>query len=61
MKIHHLQRLPFGGGGGGGLEETDVKSEHKVLGMNWDCEKDTFCFKLLKIPEFGQQETASQG
>ena len=29
----------------GGLEEIDIKSEHKVLGMNWDCEKNTFCFK----------------
>ena len=30
MKIHHLQRLPLGEG----LEEIDIKSEHKVLGMN---------------------------
>ena len=22
--------------------------------MNWDCEKDTFCYKLLNIAEFGQ-------
>ena len=52
MKIHHLQRLLLGGGGG--LEEIDVKSENKVFGMNWDCEKDSFCYKLLNIAEFGQ-------
>ena len=37
-----------------GLEEIDVKSEHEVLGMDWDSEKDTFCFKLLNTAEFGQ-------
>ena len=43
-----------GGGGGRGLEEIDVKSENKVFGMNWGCEKDSFCYKLLNIAEFGQ-------
>ena len=50
--MNHLKRLPLGGGGG--WKKLILSQSIKVLGMNWDCEKDTFCFKLLNIAEFGQ-------
>ena len=30
----------------GHLEELDMKSEHKVLGLNWNCVSDEFIFKF---------------
>lgn len=36
----------------GHLEELDMKKEHNVLGLNWDCVSDEFIFKfeaLLKL------------
>jgi len=36
------------------LEELDIKNEHKVLGLNWNCVSDKFIFKfeaLLKVAE----------
>lgn len=38
----------------GHLEELDMKNEHKVLGLNWNCVSDEFIFKfeaLLKLAE----------
>ena len=38
----------------GHLEKLDMKNEHKVLGLNWDCVSDEFIFKfeaLLKLAE----------
>ena len=38
----------------GHLEELDMKNEHKVLGLNWNCVSDEFAFKfeaLLKLAE----------
>ena len=38
----------------GHLEELDVKNEHKVLGLNWNCVSDQFNFKfeaLLNLTE----------
>ena len=38
----------------GHLEKLDMKDEHKVLGLNWDCVSDEFIFKcdaLLKLAE----------
>ena len=38
----------------GHLEELDMKNEHKVLGLNWNCVSDEFIFKfeaLLRLAE----------
>ena len=38
----------------GHLEEPNIKNEHKVLGLNWNCVSDKFIFKfeaLLKLAE----------
>ena len=38
----------------GHLEELDMKNEHKVLGLNWNCVSDEFTFRfkaLLKLAE----------
>ena len=38
----------------GHLEELDIKNEHKVLGLNWNCVSDKFILKfeaLLKLAE----------
>ena len=38
----------------GHLEELDIRNEHKVLGLNWNCVSDEFIFKfeaLLKLAE----------
>lgn len=38
----------------GHLDELDMKNEHKVLGLNWNCVSDEFTFKfeaLLKLAE----------
>jgi len=38
----------------GHLEKIDMKNEHKVLGLNWECVSDEFIFKfeaVLKLAE----------
>ncbi|CAB3997366.1 G2 M phase-specific E3 ubiquitin- ligase [Paramuricea clavata] len=38
----------------GGLEEIETPKEHKVLGMNWDTDSDTFVLKLTKVVQFAR-------
>lgn len=38
----------------------DMNKEHKVLGMNWDCELDTFIFKLNDIVELARSLPATK-
>ena len=46
----------------GDLEELDMKNEHKVLGLNWNCVSDEFIFRfkaLLKLAESLEQTIES--
>ena len=38
----------------GDLQEIQSQEEHKVLGLNWNLDKDTFILKLEKVVEFGE-------
>ena len=38
----------------GGLDEIESTEEHKVLGSNWNLDKDTLVLKLDKVVEFGR-------